>query len=64
MINVTQNADGSLTFDMSAVGASLGPITATATAITIAGQFQLPATVDPRVAIALADAKKVVADLS
>lgn len=67
-IAVTQNADGSLTF----ATASLGPITATATNITIAGQFTLPATgEDPRIAVARVDAQatvtaaqKVVADLA
>lgn len=60
MIAVAQNADGSITLDTD----TLGPISSAGGKITIAGQFSLPATVDPRVAVALADAKKVVADLS
>lgn len=48
MIQVTQNPDGSLTFELGT--ASLGPITAGATSITIAGQFKLPAFEDPRIA--------------
>jgi hypothetical protein len=67
MTVVTQNADGSLTFATN----SLGPITSTGDTITIAGQFALPATEDPRIAIARTDAaatvtaaQKVVADLA
>lgn len=68
-IQVTQNTDGSLTFELGT--ASFGPITPSATSITIAGQFKLPTSIDPRIALALTDiqvalaaVQKVVNDLN